>query len=139
MRRLKYRALKRKGRMVIVDHALLQQDLDRMPDEERFYLIIERAKDRRTISDPMRRYYYGVVLHYIAEETGHSADLIHQEMKEKILGSTVDRFGFKIVPSVFSDGSDLDIAAKKRFVEEVRRWAYDFLNLAIPEPESVID
>ena len=136
--RLKYRALKRKGRMVILDHALLESDLAGLKEEERFYLLIERAKDRKTISDPMRRYYFAVVMHYIAQETGHSADFIHDEMKEKILGSTVDRFGFKILPSVFSDGSDMSIGAKKDFIDEVRRWAFDFLNLVIPDPENVI-
>ena len=136
--RFKYRALIRKGRMVIVDHALLEKDLAKMKEEERFYLIIERPKDGRTVSDPMRRYYYGVVMRYISEETGHTADLIHDQMKRQILGSRFDKYGFEILPSVFSNQSTLDLATKKHFIEEVRRWAYDFLNIAIPDPESVI-
>jgi hypothetical protein len=124
--------------MVIIDHALLESSIAALAEEERFFLIIERAMHKRTVSDPMRKYYFAVVMHYIAQETGHSADFIHEEMKEKILGFTVDEFGFRLVPSVFSDGSGMDVGAKWDFIDEVRRWAFDFLNLVIPDPETVI-
>jgi hypothetical protein len=74
----------------------------------------------------------------IAEETGHSKDSIHEALKRKILGYVDERTGLEMVPSVFADGSILTVGEKKAFVDEVRRWAADFLNLWIPEPEAAI-
>ena len=134
----KFRALKRQGRMAIIDHAPLEITVRSMREGERFSLIIERAKDKRTISDPLRRYYFAVVAAMIAEETGHSRDSIHEALKRKILGYVDERTGLEMVPSVFSDGSTMTVGEKKAFVDEVRRWAADFLNLWIPEPESAV-
>ena len=134
----KFRALKREGRMAIIDHAPLGETIRSMQEGERFSLIIERAKDNRTISDPLRRYYFAVVATMIAEETGHSRDSVHEALKRKILGYVDERTGLEMVPSVFSDGSRLTVGEKKAFVDEVRRWAADFLNLWIPEPESAV-
>jgi hypothetical protein len=124
--------------MAIIDHAPLEITVRSMREGERFSLIIERAKDKRTISDPLRRYYFAVVATMIAEETGHSRDSIHEALKRKILGYVDERTGLEMVPSVFSDGSTLTVGEKKAFVDEVRRWAADFLNLWIPEPESAV-
>lgn len=124
--------------MAILDHALLDQEIAGIPEGERFGLIIERAKDRRTVSDPLRRYYWAVVMLMIAEETGHSTDSIHEAMKRKFLGYTDERTGLEMVPSVFSDDSKLSVQEKKAFIDEVRRWASDFLNIWIPEPESTV-
>jgi hypothetical protein len=124
--------------MAIIDHAPLDETVRSMREGERFSLIIERAKDQRTISDPLRRYYFAVVAAMIAEETGHSRDSIHEALKRKILGYVDERTGLEMVPSVFADGSILTVSEKKAFVDEVRRWAADFLNLWIPEPESAV-
>jgi len=124
--------------MAVIDHAPLDETVRSMREGERFSLIIERAKDKATISDPLRRYYFAVVATMIAEETGHSRDSIHEALKRKILGYVDERTGLEMVPSVFSDGSILTVGEKKAFVDEVRRWAADFLNLWIPEPESAV-
>lgn len=134
----KYKAMvNNQGRMVLLDHALFQENMKSFKKGEVFYLIVERHR-KQTVSDPMRRYYWAVVATMIAEETGHSKEAIHEALKLKILGYTDERTGLKMVPSVFSDESQLDVSEKKAFVEEVRRWAADFLNLWIPDPERAI-
>lgn len=104
----------------------------------RTYAMVITEWREKTISDPMRRYYFGVVAQMIADHTGHSTDTIHDFLKRKILGVNVDQFGIEQTPSVFSDGSSLTIEEKGEFIAEVRRWASDFLGIWIPEPERVV-
>ena len=131
------RAVKQKGRMVVIDHALLEHQIGRFRDGERLRLAIKRDRER-TVSDPMRKYYWAVVAAMIAEATGHSKEAIHEALKRKILGYIDETTGLQMVPSVFSDDSALTIAEKRAFIEEVRRWAFDFLDLVIPDSEAVL-
>jgi hypothetical protein len=138
----KYKAMVNdQGRMVLLDHALFQENMKSFKKGEVFYLIVERHRrhlENQERHDSWRRYYWAVVATMIAEETGHSKDAIHEALKRKILGYTDERTGLEMVPSVFSDGSTLTLAEKKAFIDEVRRWAADFLNLWIPDPERAI-
>jgi hypothetical protein len=136
--KIKYKAMvNNEGRMVLLDHALFQENMKALKRGEVFYLIVERRREK-TVSDPLRRYYFSVVATMIAEETGHSKDVLHEALKRKILGYIDERTGLEMVPSVFSDESQLTISEKWAFIEEVRRWAADFLNLWIPDPERAI-
>lgn len=104
----------------------------------RTYAMVIKEWREKTVSDPLRRYHFGVVLAMIADYTGHSTEALHEFFKRKILGVEVDQFGIEQVRSVFSDSSDLPVAEKQEFIAEVRRWAAEFLNLYIPEPERVV-
>jgi hypothetical protein len=64
--------------------------------------------------------------------------MLHEALKRKIVGYVDERTGLEMVPSVFSDASTFTLEEKKAFISEVRRWAADFLNLWIPDPERVI-
>lgn len=132
------RAVKRQGRMMVLDHTTLARQIESFREGERLRLTVKRDAARVTISDPLRRYYWAVVATMIAEETGHSKDMVHEALKRKILGYIDERTGLEMVPSVFGDESALTVTEKRAFVDEVRRWAFDFLNIAIPDPESII-
>ena len=97
--------------------------------------IFEKEK-AETVSDPMRRYYFGVVMQLISEETGHSKEVIHFDMKRRY-ASCVDDHGILVVESVFSNESTLTLDEKWSFIQNVRRWAFDFLDVPIPEPQGV--
>jgi hypothetical protein len=127
------------GRVKILSPTLYNRVVDSLKTGRVYKLSIRDEKEEgHTVSDPMRRYYWAVVVAMIAEETGHSKEVIHEALKRKILAYTDDRTGLEMVPSVFSNESTMTIPEKKAFIAEVRRWAYDFLNLAIPDPETVI-
>lgn len=137
MKKYRIPMIKEGGKLRVLNKTLLERVTLSIPEGKRLNMIIEPDK-KETISDPMRRYYWAVVVTMIAEETGHSKDMVHEAMKIKLVSYIDEKTGLTIVPSVFSDGSTMEIAEKKAFVEEVRRWAFDFLNLSIPDPQTVV-
>jgi ribulose 1,5-bisphosphate synthetase/thiazole synthase len=120
----------------IMDTAICKAVVESMTPGVTYAMRLSKWKEH-TISDPMRRYYFGVVAKMIAEHTGHPAEVIHDYLKRKILGVTVDKWGIEQVRSVFSDSSDMSVEEKSEFIDEVRRWASDFLELYIPDSERV--
>jgi hypothetical protein len=126
--------------MVLIDHALFETDMQGLRDGEVFYLTVERRRKNNAADSGERwkRYYFAVVAKMIADETGHSKDMLHEALKRKIVGYVDERTGLEMVPSVFSDASTFTLEEKKAFISEVRRWAADFLNLWLPDPERVI-
>ena len=128
---------KRRGRFRLLNVGLYRRVEDAAAEEDPYEMII-RKKKGATISDPMRRYYWAVVAPPIAEASGHSKEVIHESLKLKILGYVDERTGLTIVPSVWSDDSPLEIEEKRAFVDEVRRWAFDFFNLVIPDPQTAV-
>ena len=103
----------------------------------KIYLMEIKPKEKLD-SDPMRRYFFGVVMAMIADETGHSVETIHNHFKRQLLGAKIDEHGIEELPSVFSKESEMPISAKQEYIAEIRRWAWDFLNLAIPDPENAV-
>ncbi len=75
-----------------------------------------------------RKYYFKVVMGEAQAETGHSKLFIHEIMKTMF---ALDDNGE--VRSVFSDQSDMTPDERKQFVEDVRYFLSDFLDLNIPE------
>lgn len=100
-------------------------------------VLVTVQKEERTESDPLRKYYFAVVAKMISDYTGHSKDSIHEAMKIKFASEVDKKYMITIPQSVFSKTSTLNITKKKAFIEDVRRWASDFLNLYIPDPEQV--
>jgi len=103
-------------------------------DGQRVELTLKKRS--KTKSDPLRKYYFAVVAHMIAEETGHTSVEVHNSMKIQF-ASYADENGLTIIKSVFSNQSKMKIPAKKKFVDQVVIWAAQFLHLAIPDPGDV--
>lgn len=100
-------------------------------------VLVSISKEEKTESDPLRKYYFAVVAKMISDHTGHSKDSIHEAMKIKFSSYVDKEFMITIPQSVFSRTSTMNISKKMDFIEDVRKWASDFLNLYIPTPEQV--
>jgi len=137
MKKYRIPMIKEAGKLRVLNKTLLERVTLSIPEGKKLIMVIE-PEEQITISDNMRKYYWTVVMAMIAEETGHSRDMVHDAMKIKIVGYVDEKTGLTIVPSVFSNESQLDLTEKWEFISEVRRWAFDFLNLSIPDPEKVV-
>jgi len=90
---------------------------------------IEVVRRQKKISDPMRRYYFGVVLSTYAEHLGYDADenlLLHRQLKIVYFKVQPDEKGVyrnKDIPSVYSNESELGLSVKQEFTEWVKRKA----------------
>jgi hypothetical protein len=96
-----------------------------------------------TRSAKANRYLWGVVYALIAQHTGHSPEAIHDAMCELHLPDEHARVEFfnrmtgeKLEVEVDSRrSSKLSGMAFYDFVEEVRQWALNFLDVVTPDPD----
>jgi hypothetical protein len=97
----------------------------------------------RIRSQKSNRYYRGVVLRLMAEHSGHSADELHDAMCEMFLPSEKKQIEFvsELTGEVLHVETDSRRTSKQNptafydFVEQVRQWARDFLNVETPDPD----
>lgn len=124
------------GKLVLDDSYAFKTAMCRLKDGARLTLTVEREKDRRSVE--ANRYYWGVVIKLIAQETGQPAQDIHDDLRDRFLRKTItytDSAGL-IREREFSRGSSgLTIAEFYDFVEQARLFAAEFFGLRIPDPD----
>jgi len=101
------------------------------------YLNLEITRRQAKKSDPMRKYYFGVVIKEFMKHLGYEVDeqeLFHRQLKIVYFKVKPDPKGiYRNVPSVFSNESDLNVSVKKDFVDwVVRKAAHE--GAYIPDP-----
>jgi len=117
------------------------------------YLIeVKRYRERRSLRQ--NRYYHGVVVKMIAEETGMESEEVHEVLKKKF----IKQRDYALVKSegkyfaCFEDtgemipsdeleeyykkkgSKDLDTKEFKEYIEKIHIWAANFLGINIPDP-----
>ncbi len=100
-----------------------------MRKHKHFHVVIRRKRKFR--SSEQNRYYWGVVLDYISNETGHEPDELHTAFKMKYL-KKYDANGLQFIQST----TELTTCEFMAYIEQVRRFAAVELSIAIPDPEE---
>jgi hypothetical protein len=123
-----------------VDHAKMRHMLLSFSEGAWVWNITKRIRKPR--SSNQNRYYHGIVVKMIAEETcgvpasKEDCDAIHRELAKNFLGSTeVTNGGFTF--EVIKSTTDLSTVEMEEYLEMIRRWADVDLNLYIPKPNEV--
>ena len=97
---------------------------------------IKRRVPRK--SDPLRKYYFGLVLPTFMDYLGYEKDekmLFHRQLKIVYFQIKPDKKGiYRNVPSVFSNESEIPVPEKKRFVDWVIRAAAK-KGCYVPDPD----
>lgn len=104
-------------------------------------ITIELHKDQR--SQKANAYYWGCVLKLMADHTGHSADDLHDVMCARFLPSERKRLEF--VHRMTGEHLEVETDGRRSskltggpfydFVEEVRMFAREFLDVETPDPD----
>jgi hypothetical protein len=97
---------------------------------KRVTVTVEKEKRKR--SNQQNKYYWGVVLQLIAEHTGEDPENIHEALKAHFAPKHV--VGNIVIPSATRYLDTIDFSL---FIEKVRRWAAEELNINIPDPNEV--
>lgn len=117
---MKFRAIK-DGEKLNINWERVNAYLSRFKDGTPF--DVEITHRQRTKSDPMRNYYFGVVLPAFMAHLGYERDeqdLFHRQLKIVYFQIKPDAKGiYRKVPTVFSDKSEIPVADKAKFIE----WA----------------
>ena len=101
--------------------------------------VVEITRRQAKKSDPMRKYYFAVVVKEFMKHLGYEVDeeeLFHRQLKIVYFQVKPDEKGiYRNVPSVFGNESDLDVSVKKEFVDwVVRKAAHE--GVYIPDPNE---
>ena len=95
---------------------------------QRVEVIIRKPKTSR--STLQNSYYFGVVVEILAKELGYDKDEMHEILKYKFLQSNA--MGMPYVKST----TKLSTGEFEDYLEKIRRWAAEFLNINIPLPNE---
>lgn len=92
-----------------------------------------RVKKRsQSRSEQQNKYYWGVIVKSIQEETGHTAEEVHEAMKAEFLKKHHDK-----LPDSVGTTTELNTIEFEEYLEKIRRWSSVFLNISIPEPNEM--
>jgi len=89
------------------------------------------GKPSKTRSNQENRYYWGVVIKILSDETGYSDNEMHDALRMLFL---LDRE--RKVPTLISTTS-LSTVQFEEYMSKVRAWASSDLDVYIPEPNEV--
>jgi len=95
---------------------------------QRVEVIIRKPRTKR--SDVQNSYYWGVVIELLSKELGYDKDEMHEILKYKFLQSNA--MGMPYVKST----TKLSTGEFEDYLEKIRRWAAEFLNINIPLPNE---
>lgn len=109
--------------------------LDSIKKLEGKFVEVEIRTEKRKRSDRLNRYYWGVVIEYISAETGYTAEETHLFLKTKFLGHKIITIGGERHP-VLNSSAELTTDQFQQYILEITRWAGEFLQLTIPEPNQ---
>ena len=78
-----------------------------------------------TRSNPQNKYYFGVIVDMISQETGNEPEETHELLKLKFL-KTMGK----------QNTTQLDTREFNLYIEKIQRWASITLNMVIPDPNE---
>ncbi len=98
-------------------------------------MLLKKNKAQRTLQQS--RYYFGVVLAYLSEETGFTKDEAHQLMQRMFLKYAKDVSDGTSEMFVRSTTS-LNTVEMNEYIEQIRIFAVSELGCYIPEPNEIV-
>lgn len=94
---------------------------------------VKFCRPTSTRSLEQNRYYWGVCLTIIAQETGHNTEELHTAIKDILLPRKFIKLGNREV-EVTKTTTDLNTTEFEQYLERLRTWASTELNISIPLP-----
>lgn len=123
----KFRAKVLNGKLTLKRLTLWNKNL-KLFEGKGVEVAIQRYRNTRT--NNQNRYYWGVVIPLIAQYCGYDDDEAHSALKIKFLSKK------GIIPTVIST-TKLDTLQFIEYIDKVKRFAAEELNLVIPDPEEI--
>lgn len=91
---------------------------------------IKRRSKGRSLQE--NRYYWSVVLAYIADYTGHNPNQVHEYYKHEFIPLVKFTDDYRLTTSDLTHDQIWD------FIDKIRLDAKDRFNISIPDPDGVI-
>lgn len=101
-------------------------------------IVVMSDINKRTIQQ--NEYYWGCVVPIIASDLGYDIETMHDVLKHKFLKKTKEFINNKGQKEEFEKTISTTKLTTKQFVdyiESIKRWASEFLNIYIPEAGEI--
>lgn len=126
------------GKLFIKGRRAFDQQVAQFKDGIMLELTVSRRRATRSVQ--ANRYYWGVVLHHLAELTGYTPDETHDCMKQMFLPKRLaitDGNG-EVQGEFVIGGSSRTLNTNEfyEYIERIRQWAAETLDLNIPDPDE---
>ncbi len=104
---------------------------DKFKDGVHVFITIEKISKQKMRSVEQNKYYWGVVIKYLALEIGYSKEEMHEALKIKFL--TYENVTG--LPTMLTT-TQLSTIQFEAYLEQIRRWASLDMGIVIPEPKQ---
>ena len=99
------------------------------------------SKKGRRRSNQQNRWYWGIVIKLISDETGQSPETIHEFLKQECGGREEMKFLKKgdkepIIIKVQVSTKKLLTTQFSEYTKRIQQWATEFLGMNIPDPDT---
>ena len=96
-------------------------------------VIVKYPQSLRSLQQ--NRYYWGVVVDLISQHTGYAKEETHEILKAKFLSR--EAFIGKEPVRYARSTTSLTTKQFKKYLNEIKEWAFIELGIVIPEPEDI--
>lgn len=126
----------RSGRLHFSDRLKFDQDLAQFKEGASVEITVTHRRANR--SHQQNKYYWGVVIHLISDHTGYGADELHDMLKSKFIPKILafrDGNGTVLQEWVVGGSTTkMDTVDFGRYIDDIRQWAAEALDVFIPDP-----
>src|SRR3990167_753904 len=119
------------GELTIYQEELYKNHLHRLDGEVN--VVVKPYHNSR--SEQQNRFYWGVVVEIISNETGYTKEEVHEILRAMFIWSII-KIGKREIRVVRST-TTLTTKEFEKYIEEIRRWAVTEINCEIPLPNEV--
>lgn len=131
MRIRHYGSVDEKGKLILGNPDQFKSDIQKFRGKNRVFVIVDEDKPSRSTNQ--NKYYWSVVLKMVSEFTGHTQNEMHEYFKEEFLPhkQVLDK-------SIVMSSTKLKTDEFEKYLEDIRRFAAEKLNVVIPLPNEII-
>ena len=93
-------------------------------------LILRKRRSQRSIQQNAA--YWGIAVEILCNHTGYDKETMHNALKHKFASHIDSVSGLTVVEST----TKMDTKRFMKYYEDIQRWAAEFLNVWIPDPNQ---
>jgi hypothetical protein len=97
---------------------------------KRFEETLRQEKSKRSLNQNAA--YWGIVINILSDHLGYDKDAMHDALKVKFASHVDPKTGLTVTEST----TKMDTKRFMKYYEDIQRWASEFLNCYIPNPNE---
>jgi len=118
-----------KGKLIIDSPDRFRVHLSRYEGQS-VEVVVRKKKSQRSLQQ--NRAYFGIAVEILCEHTGFGREEMHVALRQKFASRVDEKTGLTIIESTAA----MDTVRFGKYYAEIQRWALEFLNIYVPDPNE---